>query len=212
MKRSIISGLSALAAIAATPLHAATIIDFETTPDGTLTVPGTAVGDAYAEYGISITGASYVQCSGGCPDPSFGVFIASNEFTAPITVSFAEAINFFSFENVSDSSGRATAFAADGTQLGFVDFFGFPSQFALEFAGISTVEFTTLFQYGVDNFSFTGASAGGGGGGMDGGMGGGGGVGAIPEPSTWAMMLLGFFGVGLAVRRRERRTLAVSYS
>ena len=43
---------------------------------------------------------------------------------------------------------------------------------------------------------------GGGGGGTDSG----GGVGAVPEPSTWAMMLLGFGGMGAALRRRRRRS------
>ena len=31
-------------------------------------------------------------------------------------------------------------------------------------------------------------------------------IGAVPEPSTWAMMLLGFGGVGVALRRRRRAT------
>lgn len=29
-------------------------------------------------------------------------------------------------------------------------------------------------------------------------------VGAVPEPQTWAMMLLGFFGLGTAIRRARR--------
>ena len=33
-------------------------------------------------------------------------------------------------------------------------------------------------------------------------------VGAVPEPSTWAMMLLGFGAIGLASRRNRRRALA----
>jgi len=36
--------------------------------------------------------------------------------------------------------------------------------------------------------------------------------GAVPEPSTWALMLLGFFGLGAAVRRQGRQTMAVSYA
>jgi len=28
---------------------------------------------------------------------------------------------------------------------------------------------------------------------------------AVPEPSTWAMMLIGFAGIGLAMRRRTLR-------
>jgi len=31
---------------------------------------------------------------------------------------------------------------------------------------------------------------------------------AVPEPATWALMLLGFFGVGIAVRRTRRPVLA----
>lgn len=31
------------------------------------------------------------------------------------------------------------------------------------------------------------------------------GVAAVPEPATWAMMILGFFGVGVALRRRARQ-------
>ena len=31
---------------------------------------------------------------------------------------------------------------------------------------------------------------------------------AVPEPATWAMMLLGFGGIGLAMRRRRRPALA----
>ncbi len=30
---------------------------------------------------------------------------------------------------------------------------------------------------------------------------------AVPEPATWAMMLLGFGGIGMAMRRRRRATL-----
>ncbi len=30
---------------------------------------------------------------------------------------------------------------------------------------------------------------------------------AVPEPGTWALMLLGFGGVGVSIRRRRRETL-----
>ncbi len=37
-------------------------------------------------------------------------------------------------------------------------------------------------------------------------------TGAVPEPSTWALMLLGFFGLGAAVRRQNRQSVTVSYA
>lgn len=37
--------------------------------------------------------------------------------------------------------------------------------------------------------------------------------GAVPEPSTWAMMLIGFFGIGGMIRsRRRRQNVTVSYA
>jgi hypothetical protein len=33
-------------------------------------------------------------------------------------------------------------------------------------------------------------------------------VGGVPEPATWAMMLLGFGGIGVAMRRRRKEALA----
>jgi hypothetical protein len=51
---------------------------------------------------------------------------------------------------------------------------------------------------------------GGGGGGGGGGVFPTGGPTAVPEPGTWAMMLVGFLGVGAALRSTRRRTIAPS--
>jgi hypothetical protein len=37
------------------------------------------------------------------------------------------------------------------------------------------------------------------------------GTGAVPEPATWAMLLLGFGAIGATIRRREAK-VAVSYA
>ena len=37
-------------------------------------------------------------------------------------------------------------------------------------------------------------------------------VGAIPEPATWAMMLLGFAGVGYSMRRKTRTTARIQFA
>lgn len=36
--------------------------------------------------------------------------------------------------------------------------------------------------------------------------------GAVPEPATWAMMLIGFGAIGAAVRRQRKATVKVSYA
>jgi hypothetical protein len=36
-------------------------------------------------------------------------------------------------------------------------------------------------------------------------------IGAVPEPSTWAMMLIGFAGLGFASYRRSRKDAAAAY-
>ena len=36
-------------------------------------------------------------------------------------------------------------------------------------------------------------------------------AGAVPEPATWAMMMLGMGAMGIMLRRRQRITMRVSY-
>ncbi len=38
------------------------------------------------------------------------------------------------------------------------------------------------------------------------------GVPAVPEPATWAFMILGFGGIGGAMRRQRKTTMKVSYA
>jgi hypothetical protein len=71
-----------------------------------------------------------------------------------------------------------------------IDYFAvkYSDQFTLyNYNGQTT--FTTDGQHGLSHLVFFGTQT------------------AVPEPATWAMMLLGFGGIGIAMRRR-RRTLA----
>lgn len=47
---------------------------------------------------------------------------------------------------------------------------------------------------------------------LSGGSIGGGGGSSVPEPSTWAMMLLGFIGLGFAARRQAKKKVGVVFS
>lgn len=67
------------------------------------------------------------------------------------------------------------------------------------------------FEDGLGNFTF---AAGGGGPASTNFYNGfsGNGAGAVPEPSTWAMMLLGFGMVGFGLRNRRKPTVRVTYA
>jgi hypothetical protein len=182
--------------LAAAPAFAATSIDFETTGLGAPTTIGGAVNGDYSNLGLSFDGASYFQCGGGCPTPDHGAFISGANTLSPFTVTFAGLADNFSAVNVSFSSVIATAFDSSNNVLGSdSSFTNFNlDDILLPYSGISYITFSfngDQAGYGVDNFSWTPE-------------------GGVPEPSTWAMMLLGFGAVGFSLRRTRAKKLALA--
>jgi len=177
---------AAAAATMASPALAVEFIDFETTAGGAATVVGSAVGNDFAALGLTFTGASYFQCGGGCPAPTDGTVISGAGFTSAFTVDFLNAISGFSAVNVTSSAFTASAFDGGGNLLGSSSVSGPLETVSFNFGGISSIQFSTTTQFGVDNFQFTQGNS------------------AVPEPATWAMMLLGFGAVGFSFRRRSR--------
>ena len=177
--------LAAIAAALATSTAAsAVIVNFETIDTGgATTINNTVAATDYDAFGATFTGAFYKRCGGGCPAPSTGTFVSSSNFSNPFSVSFAGALSTFSFENVSNSAGSATAFDATNNVLTSVNFAAFPGVFTLSAAGIRSVTFSGG-QYGVDNFTFAA-------------------TGSVPEPTSWALMIGGFGLTGAALRRRR---------
>ena len=175
----------AAAALVTSVAASAVTIDFETTDTGAATVYNAAVAPTdYDAYGATFTGAFYRQCGGGCPAPDFGTFVSSSNFVAPFLVSFAGPLSTFSFDNVSNSTGTATALDASNNVLTSVAFADFPATYTLSAAGIRSVSFSTDFQYGVDNFTFAA-------------------TGSVPEPTSWALLITGFGLTGAALRGRR---------
>jgi hypothetical protein len=168
------------------PAMAQTTIDFEGYSNGT------TVGSTYAAQGIVFTDAEFKQCGGGCPTPAFGIFISSANYSSPITATFTGTARDFSFANVSNSGGTAVAYGSGGTLLETINFAAYPGSFSFTSNNIASVVFSGS-QFGVDNFSYT----------LNG---------AVPEPATWALMILGFGAVGGAMRRRQSVAARVRFA
>jgi hypothetical protein len=103
-----------------------------------------------------------------------------------------------SIDQLSIVLGNGDSFVVLGSSNAFA-FFGAVSDaafssFTLTGSGVRTGSFALP---GIDNLAF----------------GNGNGVSAVPEPSTWAMMILGFAGVGfMAYRRRNQAAVAQSFN
>jgi len=165
---------------------ASTLIDFEGGADNA------AIGTDYdGPDGFTATNGYYHACAGGCPAAEYGMFASSSDFSSTMIFTFTQLHSWVSFVNVSFSSVTANAFDKDHNLLSSVsDSEDFPisgADLLLGGGDIKSVEFSGF--YGIDNLKY------------DAGHGG------VPEPATWAMMLVGFAGMG-AMLRRARPALA----
>lgn len=109
-------------------------------------------------------------------------------FSSPVTeVAFYEEVNqddnlTLSLFNGSTALGSLVlpnGFGNNGTLYGVQELAGFDKI-------VATVSVVDNGYYALNDFTFTQITAGG-----------------VPEPATWAMMLLGFFGLGVLARRRR---------
>lgn len=181
-----------------TPAAAQEVINFDTLVDGNV------VTNQFAGLGVTFSAEAGSQVivttqNLGSSLPNFicsGVSGSIN-CTDDIFIDFAAAISGLTFlsigaNNVGDV-GDVRVFA-NALLLGTVDITanGTPSSPDLvdlsAFSGITRIEIVNITDaagIGLDDFRFTLSSA-------------------VPEPSTWAMMLLGFGGMGVALRRRRK--------
>lgn len=123
-----------------------------------------------------------------------------------LTLSFASPIGAFGMDiNTFATGGGAYRAVLNTGDDAFSIFETFPGAGTGQFIGfVSDSPFTSLtlsaesgFAYTVDTIRFGDRAA----------------FGAVPEPSTWLLLLLGFFSVGAGMRRsKSARTVTVSYS
>lgn len=179
----------------------ATVINFDDQ------VNGAVITNQYAGLGATFstdTGAQVLVTTQdlGSSLPNFictGVGGSLN-CTGNIYVDFATAVSGLSFvatgSNNTGDVGDVRVFAG-GTLLGTVDITGndLPSTpigiDLTAFTGITRIEIANISDLaglGFDDFSFQGSV-----------------VPGVPEPTSWAMMLLGFGAIGFAMRRTRKR-------
>lgn len=199
MKKYIVALCAAAPLAIASPAQALTVIDF----DAGITGP------SYTEQGVTFTPASggvFTQGFGNTPNGTAGLIVD------PLS-SFIEAVISGGTDFVSIDLGDFGADADDiflraydaGNSLLGSDTFTIPGGFtgmetlSVSFANIARVEFGGSGFQGdsnvyADNFSFNQMG------------------GAVPEPATWAFMILGFGAIGGAMRRQRKANVKVSYA
>lgn len=189
MKTALCAALFLLAGVA--PASAATIIDFEDLPGGsvgtTLTIGDVTftspvelyIGPSYDDVGVSNALCSRTAGTFGCE--------------SDLTVSFAAPVSDFGFKvsgaNTTAATINALAVLADGSleTIVFDGFTPFTSKL-LSFRSLQvrSVTFSTTDPQGFNFDDFTFGSA-------------------VPEPATWALMITGFGLAGVGLRRRQAR-------
>jgi len=173
-----------VAALACGPSPAAVLVDFSGHTNNQL------IGNTYASIGLTFSGAIFSQCGGGCPPPNpesgWSAVGPSYLFSAFFTVPQTD----ISFQAVSFSSTLARAYDINNNLVASVrDDETFPLSNRVNHltgTGITSIVFSSGISGwtpGIANLTFNGE---------------------VPEPASWAMMVMGFGLVGTLMRRRAK--------
>jgi PEP-CTERM motif len=201
-------GLSAL--LLSTGTASATLIDFEDQLAGppTFDVAGptqtlTYTGSVTATFtgGVILTNESNQTTDNSNVYATASLASGADaSLTNPLEVNFSQPIQNFQIQILNGFAGNYEMFDNMGNSLTF----NLPTagSFLQEgFAAAGTkVDILFLgpdsltFDFAIDNITFNQP------------LGGNGDVGSVPEPSTWAMMILGFAGIGFMAYRRKSKS------
>lgn len=196
MRNHLLSLIAFGAALAASPASAATVINFDNLGNGV------QVTNQYAGVTFSSQAGSQILTTAQSLGSSLPNFICSAKVSIncvdDVYLDFSTAVSALSFIAVGDNNvgqnGNVRVFAGMSL-LGTVNIIGDGNGFTPylvdlgAYSGITRIEIaniTDVAGLGYDDFTFTVGSVGG----------------AVPEPATWAMMLLGLGLVGSTMRRR----------
>lgn len=184
--------------VSAPAAAAITTIDFEAqgagapsffpspNPSGPLTISG-----------VTLSGGTLLKNESGSTDLS-AVYATTNlvsgAYANPLLVNFSSTVNAFSFDLVNEIADTYTLLANNGLTQTFVVAANATQSFSLSGAGITNFTIAasgSRFDFAIDNLVFNTTAA------------------AVPEPASWAMMLLGFGAIGGAMRLGRRKSMAL---
>jgi hypothetical protein len=205
MKKTILAGFAATALLWSAPSQAALVYSYSTTGCFTSTSctpssPTASTGGAVrGEGGLTFKGTTASNKSG--PSLNLGSMSLQNLlFDDPSATKFDLQVSFSSPIGAGSSTFTADLVGLIFLGLGYVEIdFGGPQTIKYD-GGSFKLAIDDIYLYSLDAkdpitghvFDVNSAP-----------------VAAVPEPSTWAMMLLGFSGLGLTTYRRKRAKAAV---
>jgi hypothetical protein len=160
----------------------------------------TLITNQYAALGVTFNSGLRYSPQAGFPNitgNTLGNF--SPMVQGPYTISFSSLQSSVAFAMVSNGSGYTfQSFLGASLVENFNSAIG--SSSASNFYGFSGSNFDSIRitsnsndSFLIDNLKLSS-------------------VGAVPEPTTWMMMLLGMVGIGFAMRRKSETTLRVRYT
>ena len=226
---SLIAACATLAA--ASPAFAATTINFDTLPGGAVVGDKTPITNQYSSLGVTFSALASsgavvapvaTNYAGGPTGPNYsGNFLANAPDASPfwfnpgfeltprydlIRILFAGGANNVSLSLNNFSNVSNTTFNAYDAGGALLQTFVFQAnegwaRVNLSASGIARLDLvTSQYQqmntiFGIDQLTFDPAAT----------------PGGVPEPTTWAMMIVGFGMIGAGARNR-RRTTRVTYS
>ena len=179
--------------VAAAGARAATFIEpWTSSPSGAISV---TIGD----NGLGVVGGSTDAVNGNSThnyNASTGVFVDTFDFFLPtgmagasaITTISGTAVNDLNFTNITFNSATGTTSTGGGTSMAHVDLqpivSGGPQHLVITGSGGSAATFGGTVSFVL--------------------------AGAVPEPTTWALMIVGFGGIGGLLRKRRQDGLVAA--
>jgi hypothetical protein len=198
----ILGAIATVAALSSSPASAA-VVQFTGTTDGCFGTGCTANNTSATDASLKFAGGSFGPTSittGTSGTLTLGSFTLSDNVNSLDNDKFTVKVNFTAPAGTNPDPQTFTA-TLDATVLFFsagleIDFSNTPLTFAFN-GGTFTLALNDV-NLGINIFNSSDTEA------LTGTVTV---TSAVPEPSTWAMMILGFFGVGFVAYRRNQRPM-----